>query len=285
MGLMQMLRQHFQSVLKRVGVYQRLKASCVYDLYWNMTDKQRIDHRSREVDFYRKLLDGYHIGDLIFDVGANAGDKTDVFLRLGARVVAVEPDEGSQKVLRERFLRYRLVPKPVVVVGKAVSERNRVETMWIDGPGSALNTLNQKWVAALRNDKSRFEHTQDKLDFATKREVETITLNHLIETYGFPFFVKIDVEGNELATLKGLGHPVPYLSFEVNLPEFRSEGLACIEVLRGLSKDGVFNYTVSCRQGLALARWLPHQEFSRVLDQCASSSIEVFWKASVPIQG
>ena len=45
---------------------------------------------------------------MIFDVGANVGDKTDVFLRLGARVVSIEPDEANQEVLRGKFLRYRV---------------------------------------------------------------------------------------------------------------------------------------------------------------------------------
>jgi len=118
---MQTLKRCLQSTLKRAGVYYRLKNSYVYDLYWTVADRRLIDGRSKELDFYRSLLNGFRRGDLIFDVGANVGDKTDLFLRLGTRVVSIEPDEANQEVLRDRFLRYRLAPKRVVIVGKAVS--------------------------------------------------------------------------------------------------------------------------------------------------------------------
>jgi FkbM family methyltransferase len=249
-----------------------------------MADRRRIEARSREVDFYRRLLNGYRPGDLIFDVGANAGDKTDVFLRLGARVVAVEPDEANQGILRERFLSYRLAKKPVDIIGKAVSETATIETMWIDGPGSALNTLSQKWAKTLHSDRNRFTHASYNLDFGRKREVETITLERLMATHGIPFFVKIDVEGYESKALRGLRRPVPYLSFEVNLPEFRTEGLECIELLRRLAADGTFNYAADCQRGLVLDRWVPANEISRALDQCTNESIEVFWKTSASVR-
>ena len=38
-------------------------------------------------------------GDLCFDIGANYGNRTKVFLRLGARVVAVEPQPSCCQVL------------------------------------------------------------------------------------------------------------------------------------------------------------------------------------------
>jgi hypothetical protein len=131
---MQTFRQPIQASLERVGVYQRLRASRVSDLYWNIADKGRIDARHKEMDFYRSLFHGFHRGDLIFDVGANDGRKTDVFLRLGARVLAVEPDEHNQQVIREKFLTLRLARKPVVIVGKAVSDKVTTETM-VDRPG------------------------------------------------------------------------------------------------------------------------------------------------------
>src|ERR1035437_1889229 len=155
---MQSLKQCVQSTLKRGGIYQRVKASSMYDLYWKVTDRRLIDHRNKEVDFYRRLLGTSRRGSLFFDVGANVGDKTDVFLRLGARVVAVEPDERCKEILRGKFLEYRLSAKPVVIVGKAVSDSIRNETMWIDGPASAVNTLSKKWVETLKTTKSTFAH-------------------------------------------------------------------------------------------------------------------------------
>ena len=78
-----------QGMLKRAGLYHRLRASSVRELYWKMAGRQRIAAREKQIDFYRHLLNEMRHGDLIFDIGANEGFKTDLFLRLGARVVAI----------------------------------------------------------------------------------------------------------------------------------------------------------------------------------------------------
>jgi FkbM family methyltransferase len=270
-------KQFSQTFLRRIGLYHRLKASWVYDFYWSIARKEIIESRAKEVEFYRQLLVGFMRKDLILDIGANHGRETDVFLRLGARVVAVEPDDYNQFILRQKFLTYRLAKKPVVIVGKAVSDRQSVETMWIEKPGSAMNTLSKKWADSLRVDGKRFGHA---LDFAHKKEIETITLGDLINTYGVPVFVKIDVEGYEALALRGLKEPVPYLSFEVNLPDFKSEGFECIEWLHGLDAGGKFNYVVEFGRGLALKNWLNHHDFAKVFDSLQEASVDVFWKQS-----
>jgi FkbM family methyltransferase len=275
---MQALKRGLQSVLKRAGIYYRLKESRLYDLYWSIADRRLIDARSQELEFYSKLLSGFRRGDLIFDVGANVGDKTNVFLKLGARVVCMEPDETNQEVLRGKFMRYRFAAKPVAIVGKAVSDRSAVETMWIDGAGSAVNTLSQKWADALKANRDKFEHEHCGLEFAQHKAVETTTLEELILTHGLPFFVKIDVEGHEAKVIKGLKHPVAFLSFEINLPEFRQEGLECVRQLDGLAADGQFNYATSLQRGMALEKWLGAPEFSTLLEQYPERYLEVFWR-------
>src|SRR5262245_9363957 len=78
----QALKRFGQACLKQIGLYHRLRASRAYDFYWNIADSSLINDRQREVDFYRTLLTELRPNDLIFDVGANLGHKTDIFLRL-----------------------------------------------------------------------------------------------------------------------------------------------------------------------------------------------------------
>jgi FkbM family methyltransferase len=229
------------------------------------------------VEFYRGVLRGLPSNGLIFDVGANLGLKTDVFLRLGARVVAVDPDPANQRALRDRFLRYRVTRKPVVVVDAALSDVNAMQTLWIEAPGSALNTLSRKWVEALEGDERRFGRP---VAYGQQTTVRTTTLDALIVRHGEPYFVKIDVEGFEGNVLRGLRRRVPYLSFEVNLPEFLAEGLECVALLKDLAADGMFNYTSDVRGGLRLNRWVIAEELSEALAACRERSVEVFWRTT-----
>jgi FkbM family methyltransferase len=279
-GRMKPLKRQLQRILGNTAIYHRLKASSLHELYWKITDQKWIESRDKEVEFYRSLLSGLREGDVIFDIGAHEGFKTDVFLRLGARIVAMEPDEANQSILRAKFLKLRIAPKPVVVVGKAVSDKNTTVTMWIDGDGSAVNTLSQKWADTLKQDKARHKYGHCGLDFAKQKSVQTTTLEDLINQYGSPLFVKIDVEGHELSVIRGLGRPVPYLSFELNLPEFKAEGLECVELLRKLDANGKFNYAVDCERGLALDQWLSTDGFRQVLEGCTQGCLEVFWRSS-----
>jgi hypothetical protein len=84
------------------------------------------------------------------------------------------------------------------------------------------------------------------LDTSSIREiiVETTTLDSLISTYGNPHFIKIDIEGHEIHALEGLISKVPFITFELNLPTFIHEGIACIERLDYIDPTASFNFFV-----------------------------------------
>jgi FkbM family methyltransferase len=275
---MKSFKVHVQQTLKTVGLYDRLKASRIYDAYWSVVDNRLIERRTRETEFYQHLLRGFRSGDLIFDIGANHGHKVDIFLRLGARVVAVDPDKFNQQVLQRKFLKWRFKQKPLTIVGKAVSDEIGRATFWVDEPGSGKNTLNQKWVDTLRKDEDRFGKA---LAYADNCSVPTTTLDELIASHSLPLFVKIDVEGHEPSVIKGLSQPVPLLSFEVNLPEFRAEGLQCIESLGKLCPEGTFNFIADTEFKLELEHWVGVHEFCAIFEACTNKSIEIFWRTPV----
>lgn len=258
----------------------RLESSSIRRMYWAIAKRQNLISSQQEEQFYRALLDGLKHGDLIYDIGANRGAKADIFLRLGARVVAVEPDKQCQAILKDRFLRYRLKSSPITLVEKAVSDKIGVEEFFVDGPGSAVNTISRKWADHLKDHRNDFKYEHYGLQFSNSRTVETTTIDDLMSQFGVPFFVKIDVEGHELSVLQGMRRAVPYMSFEVNLNTFRSEGIGCVEVLRDLSSEGLFNYTPDCCAGLSLEKWLPAEEFGSVLETCTEETIEVFWRSN-----
>jgi FkbM family methyltransferase len=256
---------------------ERARASRLYDAYWRIADPAVLLRRDEELAFYEALLEEGAKGAVVFDIGANQGAKTDVFLRLGASVVAVEPDELNQNVLYRKFHSYRFRARAVTVVPVAVTEVDGSDVLWVDEPGSGKNTLSQRWVDTLRSDDSRFGH---RLNFAEQRRVATTTLDSLVARFGEPLFIKIDVEGAEVRVLRGLRRPIRYLSFEVNLPEFLDDGLECVAQLRRLESEYRFNYVRGAEMRLVLTEWLSADAFSEVLSSCPDASIEVFARAS-----
>jgi FkbM family methyltransferase len=270
------LKQQAQALLTRMGIYHRLKASSLYNVYWMIANPTLLANERREVEFYRRTLVGFRKGDLIFDIGANIGHKSQQFLRLGARVIAVDPDVKNQRILKKTFHSLRLFKKPITIVGSAVSNKTGSETMWVDQPGSAKNTLNTKWVETLRHDPKRFG---ENLTFRAQNTVTTVTMEDLITKHGRPFFVKIDVEGYESVVLSGMRTPVPVLSFEVNLPEFQPEALECIRHLEKIAPGGTYNIAADCIRGMSYNSWLKAGEVNDAIGNCLEASIEVFWRA------
>src|SRR5579864_496369 len=66
-------KSYAKELLKRMHLYERIKGSCVYDLFWRIVDKRIIQERESEVEFYQRFLRGFRKKDLIFDIGANQG--------------------------------------------------------------------------------------------------------------------------------------------------------------------------------------------------------------------
>ena len=83
------------------------------------------------------------------------------------------------------------------------------------------------------------------------RWVKTTTLDALIEEYGMPVFVKVDVEGAENSVLRTLSRPVPALSMEFHedwIPKLAMGKLA------GLA-DYEWNYALNQTGSYVLPEW------------------------------
>ena len=89
------------------------------------------------------------------------------------------------------------------------------------------------------------------------------TLDHAIGEFGpAPSFCKIDVEGWELAVLKGLSRPITLISFEYHLIEGGLKTVvACLECLGCIQGELSINVTPSECLEFAFPTWCSREEF------------------------
>ena len=198
----------------------------------------------------------------MFDVGAHVGNRVASFRRLGARVVAIEPQRAMVRTLRLLYGRDRSVTiEPVAVGGQAGRAR-----MLINSDNPTVSSVSSAFVEAAHGapgwETQRWSESAD---------VEVTTLDTLVARHGVPAFIKLDVEGFEAEALSGLSQPVRALSFEFTTIQ-PDVALACIEqcVAMGYTR---FNAALGESQ-LMIGEWVDGREIARwlsALPQAANS--------------
>jgi FkbM family methyltransferase len=144
-------------------------------------------------------------GDLVFDIGAHVGDRIASFRRLGARVVAIEPQPGPARALRLLYGRDANVRLVAAAAGDAEGEI----TLHVNSANPTVSTASPAFIDAAAG-----AHGWEGQAWDATVTVPCRTLDGLAAEHGRPAFVKIDVEGFEDRVLVGLTQPVPALSFE-----------------------------------------------------------------------
>ncbi|MFF5074741.1 FkbM family methyltransferase [Micromonospora olivasterospora] len=194
-------------------------------------------------------------GDLVFDVGAHVGDRVGSFRRLGARVVAVEPQPLCVRALRALYVD----DDRVTAVEAACGARSGVVELHVNSANPTVSTASSHFLRAADGAGGWEGEVWD-----STIEVRCVSLDGLIAEHGEPAFVKIDVEGFEDAVLTGLSRALPALSFEFTTIE-RPLARRCLDRLVALGFTG-FNVALGDDMALTFPGWLSAEAVAAHLD-------------------
>jgi FkbM family methyltransferase len=229
------------------GVVDRLRAR-----------RERAALRRRRQEFYASFLSP---GELVYDVGANIGERTEAMLAAGCRVVAVEPQPECCLLLRG----LQKKSAALTIVGKACGRAAGRADLRTGGGTDVLASLSTDYMHHVAESGRFADHAwKDVLS------VDVVSLDELIGQFGMPSYIKIDVEGFETEVLAGLSDGPRLLSFEFT-PELSESMLACLSHCQRL---GLREFNISYGESMRFARseWTSSEHMREIIRALAGDT-------------
>jgi FkbM family methyltransferase len=217
--------------------------------------RERRRRRTHALHFYRQFIPP---GGLCFDIGANIGQRTALFLELGARVVAVEPQPDCAEIVRRDH-------PEATVLQVALGPSSGTATLLVANYPT-LATLSPEWISAVKAS-GRFA----EFEWNDELEVPTRTLDDLISEFGVPDFCKIDVEGYEYGVIQGLSTALPAAAFEFE-KERADERLRAVDHLSSLGMQA-FNFSFGESLRFALPAWVDRAAICSFLQEPVHTNV------------
>jgi FkbM family methyltransferase len=171
---------------------------------------------------------------MYFDIGANIGNWSLANINQCDKIISIEASPITFTSLVNNCKNDK-----IILVNYAVCNNNGDDITFYQADSNVLSTINKGW---LTNDTSRFYNYP-----YTEITCKTITIDKLIEQYGLPDFIKIDVEGGEYECICSLTQKVKLICFEW-ASETNTITLNCIDYLLNLGYSQFYiqngdNYT------------------------------------------
>ena len=212
----------------------------------------RLNEREQsQLTFYSQFIKK---GDLVFDVGANVGSRSKLFLNLGTKVVAFEP----QPELCEHLTQHLRLHKNFKLMPIGLGANPSVVELKISD-AHVLSSMSNRWIQSTTQS-GRFS----SYNWNKSIDVKVDTLDNMFTKFGVPRFVKIDVEGYELEVLQGLSRPVKHLSLE-----FTSEDIdnfkKCLNKIKEIGKY-IYQFSEGETLNFTFNQWMEGETLLQTLE-------------------
>lgn len=132
--------------------------------------------------------------NLIIDVGVHTGQDTEFYLKKGFQVVGIEANPSIYEAAKQRLNSY-IEKGQLVLLNVAVSPTNEPVTFYANLARSFWGTTSLDRVDEI---KGSFGAS------FTEITVEGRTFESILEQFGIPYYLKVDIEGNDLLCVKAL---------------------------------------------------------------------------------
>ena len=143
--------------------------------------------------------------DLVFDIGVNSGEDTAQYLRRGFRVVGVDANPEMVALCEQRF-RADISAGRLVLLNVGLAAEDGTASFFVSEGNRGVWSSFDPALAARGN-------------LATREvAVQARSLRGLLQEYGVPFYLKIDIEGAEHLGLRDIDptDAPAYVSFEAS---------------------------------------------------------------------
>lgn len=143
--------------------------------------------------------------DLVFDIGVNSGEDTAHYLQRGFRVVGVDANPQMVASCEQRFQAEIQAGRLVLLNVGLAAEEGTASFFVSEGNRGVWSSLDP--ALASRGDLGTHTIT-----------VQARSLRSLVEEYGVPFYLKVDIEGAEHLCLRDIdpSDAPAYVSFEAH---------------------------------------------------------------------
>lgn len=176
----------------------------------------------------------------VFDIGFNVGEfsRACILEHPFCEIVAVEANPNLIPSVSPEWQR------SIKLLNFACSDKAGEEIdFYIEDRQSGISTASLDFIDNSRFSKGSKYLPLNSADWNAPIKVKTTTIDTLIEEYGIPDFIKVDVEGYEYNVIKGLTAKAGMIGFEWHEEDFESvKKIVNHFVSLGYSEFGVVGY-------------------------------------------